>query len=71
MLLVSENVNIKWRVIKLELKSSEDYSLTLVLPRNTKKFKVRGEYEFDASVNFLRLSITKNKKRKIKIILQK
>ncbi len=70
-LLVSENVNIKRRVIKLELKSSEDYSITLVLPRNTKKFKVRGEYEFDASVNFLRLSITKNKKRKIKIILQK
>ena len=68
---VQEVVNVKRRVLKLELYSLKDRNLTLVLPKNMKKFKIRGEYVFDASHNSLNISLVKNKKRKLKIILSK
>lgn len=68
---VQEVVNVKRRVLKLELYSLKDRNLTLVLPKNMKRFKIRGEYVFDASHNSLNISLVKNKKRKLKIILNK
>lgn len=68
---VQEVVNVKRRVLKLELYSLKDRNLTLILPKNLKKFKIRGEYVFDASHNSLNISLVKNKKRKLKIILNK
>ncbi len=68
---VQEVVNVKRRVLKLELYSLKDRNLTLVLPKNMKRFKIRGEYVFDASHNSLNISLVKNKKRKLKIILSK
>lgn len=68
---VQEVVNVKRRVLKLELYSLKDRNLTLVLPKNMKRFKIRGEYVFDASHNSLNISLVRNKKRKLKIILNK
>ena len=68
---VQEVVNVKRRVLKLELYSLKDRNLTLILPKNMKRFKIRGEYVFDASHNSLNISLVKNKKRKLKIILNK